>query len=130
MKLLLSSGLNYLQTFQLLKEILWIPAYQEMIQHIIDGLNKGETIYAWLENATDLIPSDVAVMVKVGEETANLPVSLDNVLQMYEGDLNILIERLAKVIEPIMLIFIWWVVVVIALGVFGLILQIMQGSGL
>jgi type II secretory pathway component PulF len=45
-------------------------------------------------------------MIKVGEETANLPVSLDNVLQMYEGDLNLLIDRLAKVIEPIMLVFI------------------------
>jgi type IV pilus assembly protein PilC len=59
-----------------------------------------------LEHETDLIPSDVAVMIKVGEETANLPGSLDNVLQMYEGDLNLLIDRLAKVIEPIMLVFI------------------------
>jgi type II secretory pathway component PulF len=49
---------------------------------------------------------------------------------MYEGDLNLLIDRLAKVIEPIMLVFIWWIVVVIALWVFGLILQIMQGAGL
>jgi type II secretory pathway component PulF len=49
---------------------------------------------------------------------------------MYEEDLNILIGRLAKVIEPIMLIFVWWIVVVIALGVFGLILQIMEGAGM
>ncbi len=130
MKLLLSSWLNYLQTFQLLKDILWISAYQDMIQRVVTGLNTWKSIYAWLEHETDLIPSDVAVMIKVGEETANLPGSLDNVLQMYEGDLNLLIDRLAKVIEPIMLVFIWWIVVVIALWVFGLILQIMQGAGL
>jgi type II secretory pathway component PulF len=46
MKLLLSSGLNYLQTFQLLKEILGISAYQDMIQHIVEGLNEGKSIYA------------------------------------------------------------------------------------
>ncbi|NCO97734.1 hypothetical protein GW864_00930 [bacterium] len=45
-------------------------------------------------------------MIKVGEESANLTNSVDNVLSMYEGELNILINRLAKVIEPIMLVFI------------------------
>ena len=77
-----------------------------MIQNIIVGLNKGESIYAGIVPFSDIMPSDVAVMVKVGEETANLPGSLDNVLQMYEADLNVLINSLAKVIEPIMLIFI------------------------
>jgi len=33
---------------------------------------------------TELVPSDVAVMVKVGEESANLQNSVDNVLTMYE----------------------------------------------
>jgi type II secretory pathway component PulF len=36
------------------------------------------------------------------------------------------INRLAKVIEPIMLVFIGLIVVVIATWVFGLILQIME----
>lgn len=53
-----------------------------------------------------MIPSDVAVMIKIGEETANLPVSLDNVLHMYEDDLNVLITRSSKIIEPLMLILI------------------------
>jgi type II secretory pathway component PulF len=45
-------------------------------------------------------------MVKVGEETANLANSLDNVLKMYDTELNNIINSLAKVIEPIMLVFI------------------------
>jgi type IV pilus assembly protein PilC len=45
-------------------------------------------------------------MIKVGEESANLPNSVDNVLTMYEGELSTLINRLAKVIEPVMLVFI------------------------
>jgi type II secretory pathway component PulF len=43
-------------------------------------------------------------MIKVGEETANLSNSLDNVLNMYEEDLNVLISRSSKIIEPIMLV--------------------------
>lgn len=65
-------------------------------------------------------------MIKVGEESANLSSSLDNVLDMYEDDLNTIITRSSKIIEPVMLIFVGGIVVVIALGIFGLILQIMQ----
>jgi type II secretory pathway component PulF len=45
-------------------------------------------------------------MIKVGEETANLSNSLDNVLKMYEEDLNIIISQSSKIIEPVMLIFV------------------------
>jgi type II secretory pathway component PulF len=48
---------------------------------------------------------------------------------MYEEDLNIIISQSSKIIEPVMLIFVGWIVVVIALGIFGLILQIMEWAG-
>jgi len=130
MKLMMNSGMSYIQTFQLLKDILNIPAYHDMIERILVWLNKWESIYSVLQGETELIPSDVSLMIKVGEESANLSSSLDNVLTMYAEDLNTIIMRSSKVIEPIMLIFVGWIVVVIALGIFGLILQIMEWSGL
>ena len=130
MKLMLNAWMSYIQTFQLLREILGITAYQEMIERVLVKLNKWENIYSVLQYETDLIPSDVAVMIKVGEETANLPNSLDNILTMYEEDLNTIIMRSSKIIEPVMLILVGWIVVVIALGLFGLIFQIMEGAGL
>lgn len=129
-KLMMNAWMNYLQTFSLLRDILGIPIYQNMIERVVTGLNKWETIYSTLQYETDLIPSDVSVMIKVGEETANLSNSLDNVLKMYEEDLNNLIGRSSKIIEPIMLVLIWWLVAVIALGIFGLIGQIMEGAWL
>ena len=129
-KLMMNAGMNYIQTFQLLRDILGIPAYTNMIERVLVGLGKWETIYATLQYETDLIPSDVSVMIKVGEETANLSNSLDNVLKMYEEDLNTIIMRSSKIIEPVMLIFVGGIVVVIALGIFGLILQIMEGAGM
>lgn len=129
-KLMMNAGMNYIQTFQLLRDILGIPAYTDMIERVLVGLGKWETIYHTLQYETDLIPSDVSVMIKVGEETANLSTSLDNVLKMYEEDLNNIIMRSSKIIEPVMLIFVGGIVVVIALGIFGLILQIMEWAGM
>lgn len=130
MKLMMNAGMSYIQTFQLLRDILDIPIYHDMIERILVWLNKWESIYSVLQYETELIPSDVSVMIKVGEETANLSNSLDNILEMYQEDLNTIIMRSSKVIEPVMLIFVGWIVVVIALGIFGLILQIMEWSGM
>jgi len=130
MKLMLISGMNYLETFKILRDILGIPPYQDMIERILSWLQRWETIYDSIRNENFLIPSNVAVLIKVWEETANLENSVDNVLKMYQEELNVTINRLAKVIEPIMLVFIGLIVVVIASGVFGLILQIMEGAGL
>lgn len=130
MKLMMNAGMSYIQTFQLLRDILHIPAYHDMIERVLVGLNKWENIYNVLQYETELIPPDVSIMIKVGEESANLSNSLDNVLDMYEDDLNNIIMRSSKIIEPVMLIFVGWIVVVIALGIFGLILQIMEGSGM
>jgi hypothetical protein len=40
MKLMLGAGMNYIDTFRLLKEILTIPAYQHMIQRVLVGITK------------------------------------------------------------------------------------------
>jgi len=126
MKMMLLSGMNYIETFKTLRDVLNIPLYQEMIERILVWLQKWNSIYDSLKHESFLIPSNVSVLIKVGEETANLEESIDNVLSMYQEELNMTIDRLAKVIEPIMLVFIWLIVVVIASWVFGLILQIME----
>ena len=123
---MLQSWMNYIETFQLLRDILNIPVYKNMIELTLVWLQKWETIYDTIKNQKYLIPSNVSALIKVWEETANLENSLENILKMHEEELNNNINRLAKVIEPIILVFIWVIVVVIALGVFWLILQIME----
>ncbi|MCK9467550.1 MAG: type II secretion system F family protein [Candidatus Absconditabacterales bacterium] len=130
MKLMLISGMNYVETFKTLRDILNIAPYQNMIERVLQGLQRGEKIYDSLKYETNLVPGNVSVLIKVGEETANLENSVDNVLKMYQEELNMTINSLSKVIEPIMLVLIGIVVVVIASGVFGLILQIMEGAGI
>ncbi len=125
-KIMLQSWMNYIETFQLLRDILNIPVYQNMIEQILVWLQKWETVYDTIKYQTYLIPSNVSALIKVWEETANLENSLENILKMHEEELDNNINRLAKVIEPVILVFIWVIVVVIALGVFWLILKIME----
>ena len=130
MKLMLISGMNYVETFKTLRDILNIAPYQNMIERVLQWLQRWEKIYDSLKYETNLVPGNVSVLIKVWEETANLENSVDNVLKMYQEELNMTINSLSKVIEPIMLVLIGIVVVVIASGVFGLILQIMEWAGI
>lgn len=127
-KLMLSSGLNYVETFQLLRDILGIPVYQTLIETILSWIKQWKTIYSSIPKNNNLIPNNVSVLIKVGEETANLNQAFDNILSMYQKELDSLISRLSKVIEPVMLIFIGIIIVFVAMWVFGLILQIMNGA--
>lgn len=130
MKLMLWAGMNYVDTFRLLKEIISVPAYQHMMDRVLAWLVKWENIYSHLRLETELIPTDVAMMIKVWEQTASLPSALDNILTMYDSELQMTINNLSKFIEPVMLIFMWGVVVSIAMAVFGLIFQIMDWAGM
>ncbi len=130
MKLMLLSGMSYLDTFKTLRDVLSIPPYQRMIEWVLSWLQRWEKIYDSLKNERFLIPSNVSVLIKVWEETANLENSVYNVLKMYQEELNVTINGLSKIIEPIMLVLIWLIVVVIASWVFGLILQIMEWAGI
>ncbi len=127
-KLMFASGLNYVETFSLLRDILGIPAYHSFIEEILSGVKKWQTIYHSIPKPNTLLPNNVAVLIKVGEETANLKQAFENILAMYQKELDLRISRLSKVIEPVMLIVIGIIIVFVAMGVFGLILEIMNGT--
>ena len=122
--------MNYVETFKTLRDILHISPYQTMIERVLAWLQRWEKIYDSLKHETNLIPWNVSVLIKVWEETANLDNSVDNILKMYQEELNMIINSLSKVIEPIMLVLIGIIVVIVASWVFGLILQIMEWAGM
>ncbi|MDO4714355.1 MAG: hypothetical protein Q4B28_07080 [bacterium] len=64
-KLMIGAGMDYVQTFRLLRGVLDIPAYREMIEQVIAGLQIGKTIYDTIQLHTSIINPNVAVMIKV-----------------------------------------------------------------
>ena len=129
MKLMISSGLDYLQTFRLLRGVLAIPAYQEMIEKVMAGLQIGKTIYDTIKDETDLIYPNVAVMIRVGEETAHLEDSMGNIIAMYQEELDNSITQFSKILEPVILIFMWVIVALVASGIFWVVFSVMENVG-
>lgn len=130
MKLMIWSGLDYVQTFRLLRGVLAIPAYQDMIEKVMAGLQVGKTIYDSLKEETHLIYPNVAVMIKVWEETAHLEESMQNIISMYQEELDNAITQFSKVLEPVILIFMGMIVALVASGIFGVVFSVMENVGI
>lgn len=125
-KILLGSGINYVNIFKMLRNVISNPIFTPLFEKTVAWLNRGQNIYDCIKDDTQLIPSTVSALIKVGEKTATLWNTFDTIITIYQEDLDHYINNLSKLIEPIMLVFVWWVVVMIALGVFGVIMNIMD----
>ena len=128
MKLMIGSWMDYVDTFRLLRDILKIPLYQSMIERVLADITLGKSLYEPISEHPDIIPSNVAVLIKVWEETANVENAMQNVIDIYQEELDNSIKNFSKAIEPFILIFVWWIVLMIAIGVFSLIFAVMDSA--
>lgn len=126
---MVGSGLDYVQTFRLLRGVLAIPAYQDMIEKVMAWLQVGKSIYDSIKEESQIIYPNVAVMIKVGEETAHLEESMQNIISMYQEELDNTITQFSKILEPIILIFMGIIVALVASGIFGVVFSIMESIG-
>ena len=78
---------------------------------------RGESLYLTAERSQIFLPL-VLQMIAVGEESGNLPDLLDEVAEFYDGEVEYDLNRLTESIEPILIAFMAFLVLVLALGVF------------
>jgi len=124
--LLIYSGLPITKVFLYLKWVMTNPYYVEMCDDILANLNKWETFVPVMKKYNNIIPSDVVVLLKVWEETANLEEAASNAIWLYEEEFNKIVENLSKIVEPIMIVFVWWVIGFVAISMFSVIGSILD----
>lgn len=69
------------------------------------ALTKGKSLNKSLENSV-IFPIIVTQMISVGEETASLDEMLNQVADLFEEEVDIMVEGLTSVIEPVLIVFI------------------------
>ncbi len=89
----------------------------ERILQMRDGIERGETI-ARTAAATALFPPIVIQMITVGEETGAMDELMFNVTDYYDRETDYDIKNLSTAIQPLLLLFLGVLVLLLALGVF------------
>ncbi len=127
-KLLIASWMNYVQVFNSLKKIFNNSQYTDMFQDVLNNINKWQDIIDPMENYKNIIPPDVIVLLRAWMESANTESSIQNAIDLYQEDFDKNLNNLSKVIEPLLVIFVWAIIAFIALSVFGIVWSILDSA--
>ena len=98
--------------------------YDDLIEAAKRGSHLGDAA-----RKAKIFPILVCKMIRIGEETGQLDVMLEQVATWYDQELDEQIKALTSLMEPVMIVFVGGIVALIALSIFGPITSAMSQVG-
>ena len=102
---LISGGLPIAQALETTGEVVGNTVYKEIIFLTRDEVRKGEPISSVLRRYPEAFPPVFCQMTLVGEKTGTLEKTLLNVVDFYQKEVNMSIDNLLSILEPVLIIF-------------------------
>lgn len=102
---LLKSGVTLSESIDVLKRSSSNVILQQEVEAMGKALSGGKSLNKSIEKSV-IFPEMVTQMISVGEETASLDEMLDQVGNLYEEEVDFMVEGLTSIIEPILIVFI------------------------
>lgn len=115
---LLHNGVPVLTALKITEEIVPNVVIKEAIAKTREDVTDGKTIAQPLARA-NIFPQLMIDLLKIGEETGDVPGALGNLADTYEGELNIALRVMTNLIEPVL-------IVVMAVGVGFLLFSVLS----
>ena len=115
---LLENGVPVLTALKITEQIIPNSILKEAIAKTREEVTDGKTIAQPLAHSK-VFPQLMVDLVKIGEDTGDVPGALKNVADTYENELAIALRVVTNMIEPVMII-------VMALGVGFLLLSVLS----
>lgn len=122
---LMSAGVSVVEALAVTSGAIGNVAYKELLDESIIGVKSGKQLSETL-NGSPLFPDIVSQMLSVGEETGKTDTVLIKVADFYEEEVDVVLESLSSIIEPIMIVIMGSMVGLIAASVMGPIASIAQ----
>ena len=114
---LLASGVSILNALEIVRDTSTNQVVANAIQSVHDAVKEGETMTVPLQNA-NIFPDMVVSMIEVGEETGALPEMLTRIADVYEEEVDVAVDSLTSLIEPIMIVMLAGIVGTIVIAMF------------
>jgi general secretion pathway protein F len=122
---LLASGVQLLQAMEIGRHVLENARLQAVITEAIGSIRGGESIAEPLKRS-GAFPPMVTHMIAIGERSGQLETMLENVSRAYEADVEIRVQALTSLLEPMMIVLLGGVVGFIALAILMPLIQMNQ----
>ena len=113
----LNAGMPMLQTLNTIARSAGNDYMAERVHGLREAVERGEPL-ARAAALGGMFPPLVLQMIAVGEETGELPDLLEEVAGFYEREVDYTVKNLSAAFEPILITFVGFMVLILALGVF------------
>lgn len=113
---LMGAGVAVLESLDVTARAVGNASYQKALIAAADQVKNGATLSSIIEK-NPLFPPIVAQMLAVGEETGQTDTVLVKVADFYEEEVDVAIDGLSSIIEPVMIVFMGGMVGLIAASV-------------
>lgn len=122
---LIGSGVPILEALTISRDTAGNRILADAIQGVHDGVRQGDPLAAPLSQSK--VCDDIVVnMVDVGEETGNLDSMLLKVADTYDGDVDVAVEGLTRLMEPITVVLLGGVIGFIVISLFMPLISLIQ----
>lgn len=78
---------------------------REAMVDIKRGVFSGENLSRLFENKKTIFPTTFTAMVSVGERTGNMEEMFESIASYYEEEMDLTINKLTEMLEPVMIVF-------------------------
>jgi type II secretory pathway component PulF len=124
---LLQNGVPVLTALKITEQVMSNRLIKEAIAQTRDAVTDGKTLAQPLAHSK-LFPQLMVDLVRIGEETGDVPGALNNLADTYESELQIGLRVMTNLIEPVLIIFmaiiVGFLLLSILLPLFRLVAQI------
>ncbi|MDO8591792.1 MAG: type II secretion system F family protein [bacterium] len=125
---LMSSGVTVLEALEVTGKAVGNRVIQRQLEEVAKAVKNGQSLGKQLLTAA-YFPPIVGQMIIVGEETGKIDEILVKVAEFYEEEVDAVVDSLASIIEPVMIVLLGGIVGLIAASVMGPIASLSKNIG-
>ena len=129
---LLQNGVPVLTALKITEQVMSNSLIKEAVAKAREAVTDGKTLAQPLAQSK-LFPQLVVDLVRIGEETGDVPGALNNLADTYEGELQMSLRVMTQLIEPVLIILmaviVGFLLLSILLPMFNLISHISTNGG-
>jgi type IV pilus assembly protein PilC len=123
---LVASGVPILESLSIVRETCTNAVFERMYQRVYESIREGDTIAQPLKESR-LVDDMVVNMVDVGEETGDLDTMLYKIADVYDEEVNVMVESLISLLEPIMIVVLGGIIGTIVIAMFMPLIKLIEG---
>jgi len=101
---MLTSGVEMLKSLDIAKQILGNVVLRKAVEDAKKAVTEGESLATTLRRSNQF-PSTMIHMIAVGERAGQLEQMLQRIADAYEAEVDMKLNRLTSLLEPLMLVF-------------------------